>query len=253
MSKKTVWFVLLLLLTLPVIVQAENRSEYFMGVNLGNSWGDMDAGGYNEQGDFGNTGDDSDSVFMGEVVMGKLCGPWRTELSLAKHGTFEFTTDSYQGGMERPDIPDTLLRVAVLDIPEQPEIPPESYEYDTEIDNLTLMLSVYYDFMVGTDQRWMPYVGAGIGAARNDVDVTDGVVSGDDDETDFAWQLAAGVGYKMTQAVDLQVGYRYIDFGEADISLSSDLEDFSAGNFKADLTAHEMFVGLRWKFGAVTP
>jgi outer membrane autotransporter protein len=122
------------------------------------------------------------------------------------------------------------------------------YYYDSEIDNLTLMLSIYYDFLLGAEQRWMPYVGAGVGAARNEVEVSDGVVSGDDDDTDFAWQVGAGIGYQVSNSVDVQIGYRYVDFGKADIDF-----DENAGNFEADLFAHEVFAGMRWKFGATGP
>jgi opacity protein-like surface antigen len=201
----------------------------------------MDSGGFNNEG-FDNNGDDDDSVAMGEVVVGKLYGPWRTELSLVKHSQFEFTTDSYQG-----TVPDGTPTVTALEIL-PPDVPPTLYYYDSEIDNLTLMLSIYYDFLLGAEQRWMPYVGAGVGAARNEVEVSDGVVSGDDDDTDFAWQVGAGIGYQVSNSVDVQIGYRYVDFGKADIDF-----DENAGNFEADLFAHEVFAGMRWKFGATGP
>jgi len=116
------------------------------------------------------------------------------------------------------------------------------------------MLHAYKDF--GNFGGFIPYVGAGIGAAYHqlgDVSFTGNPnlvnrIRGDNDLS-FAWSLMAGVGYQISDKAILDVGYRYNDLGR----ISSQRSD-SAGfvnpqiNFD-DLTAHEVKVGLRYHFG----
>ncbi len=124
----------------------------------------------------------------------------------------------------------------------------------TDLTTYTVMLNAYKDF--GNFGGFIPYVGAGIGAAYHqlgDVSFTGNpnlvnTIRGDNDLA-FAWSLMAGVGYQISDKAILDVGYRYIDLGR----ISSQRSD-SAGfvnpqiNFD-DLTAHEVKLGLRYHFG----
>lgn len=124
----------------------------------------------------------------------------------------------------------------------------------TSIRSYTMMFNLYKD--LGKYGRVTPYVGAGIGAAYHMVDETyftgnydlPNRIHGDNDLS-LAWSLMAGVGIQVSDRAILDVGYRYIDMGEA----TSERSD-SAGfvnpriNFD-DLAAHEIKVGLRYHFG----
>lgn len=124
----------------------------------------------------------------------------------------------------------------------------------TSIQSYTLMLNVYHDF--GNFNRFVPYVGAGIGMAVHDVDevyftgnpALTNRIEGNRDVS-FAWSVMAGVGYQISDRAVLDVGYRYIDMG----SVKSGRVD-SAGFVNPavdidDIAAHEIKVGLRYHFG----
>jgi opacity protein-like surface antigen len=53
----------------------------------------------------------------------------------------------------------------------------------------------------------------------------------------------AGVGYRLSPNTIVDVGYRYLNFGDVRTAADS----FGAMTFK-NLAAHEVRVGLRWSF-----
>lgn len=123
----------------------------------------------------------------------------------------------------------------------------------TSVTNYTGMFNAYYD--LGNYGGFVPYVGAGVGASYNRMSNVyftgptpffNEVIGAN--QLSLAWSLMAGMEYKFSQRASLDVGYRYIDMG----SVHSDHGD--TGNnwnprFKLDdLTAHELMVGLRYKF-----
>lgn len=91
-----------------------------------------------------------------------------------------------------------------------------------------LMANFYYDFMLHS--KWNPYVGAGMGNGSFDLDATD---LNREDSSAFAFSLMAGVSYRITPKVDLDIGYRW---------------QHVAGIFSADLDANDLVVGMRYNF-----
>jgi opacity protein-like surface antigen len=124
----------------------------------------------------------------------------------------------------------------------------------TSITTTTLMFNGYYD--LGRWDRFVPYVGAGVGVARNSMDEV--YFTGNpalinriqgDDRWSLAWSLMAGVGWQVTERAVLDFGYRYIDMGKAE---SGHIDSAGFWNPKVrvdDITAHEFKVGLRYSFG----
>jgi len=112
-----------------------------------------------------------------------------------------------------------------------------------DVSTLGLMVNGYYDFATGT--KWKPYLGAGIGAANvsiNDLSAA-GVPVADDDDTVFAYQFKAGVGYEFSPQVDGMLGYRF--FGTDD----GDFVDVDGDAFSTDgADAHIVEVGVRVRF-----
>jgi opacity protein-like surface antigen len=92
-----------------------------------------------------------------------------------------------------------------------------------------------------------PYIGAGAGASY--VRVTD--YAGPNPPLDgsgrnqwkFTWAGMAGVAIEISHNLMIDVGYRYINFG--DVTTGSDA--LGATSFK-NVAAHEARVGLRWSF-----
>jgi opacity protein-like surface antigen len=115
---------------------------------------------------------------------------------------------------------------------------------------------------LGTWHGITPFVGAGVGAANVKIaDFTDiGVgITGDPaiafggthDQWNFAWALYAGLGFEITDALTLELAYRYLDLGDG---ASGDLIAYDGTNnidnpmeFK-DITSHDLRLGFRYAF-----
>ena len=124
----------------------------------------------------------------------------------------------------------------------------------TSIKSYTMMFNVYKD--LGQYGRITPYVGAGIGAAYNQVSETYftgnynlvNKIEGNNDLS-FAWSLMAGVGFQVSDRAIIDVGYRYLDLGSAE-SGRVDSAGFVNPEVKIDdLDSHEIKIGLRYSFG----
>jgi opacity protein-like surface antigen len=87
----------------------------------------------------------------------------------------------------------------------------------TSIQSSTIMFNAYYDF--GRWGSFVPYVGAGVGVARNEMDGVTFSTSPNTQSGDTNWSLAlsvmAGAGVQLSERVILDLGYRFIDMGKA--------------------------------------
>ena len=104
--------------------------------------------------------------------------------------------------------------------------------------SLALLLNGYYDFM--NSSAFTPFISAGIGVAKIDVNnftLVGGNQIGSEDDTVFAYQVGAGVGYAVTEKTSIDLKYRY--FGTAD-------PDFNG--VEAEYGSHNIYVGLRFVF-----
>src|SRR5262245_39230670 len=141
---------------------------------------------------------------------------------------------------------------------------------NTYVDNYTAsksewvgMFNGYID--LGTWWNFTPFVGAGVGFARNTissfVDVcpiappcTGGSVAtgGTASKWNFAWAAHAGVAYHVSPAFTVELAYRYLDLGNAQ---TGDLIAFDGTNnvnnpmYFNHLTSHDVKLGVRWMFG----
>lgn len=123
-----------------------------------------------------------------------------------------------------------------------------SDEYGSYKDNIktgvtSIFANVYYDFHNQSD--FTPYIGAGLGAARTKIELSDryydGIAAGikrsmSESEWNFAWNVGAGLSYKLNEQASLDLGYRYADFGTH--SKWTDI----------DITGHEVLFGVRFTF-----
>lgn len=119
--------------------------------------------------------------------------------------------------------------------------------YHAGITSTTVMLNGYYDFSAGGVR---PYVGAGIGWARNETDrlVQDfglgfaNTFSGATRD-DTAVALMAGIGVPYS-GWTLDIGYRYIDLGKFETGTAAAF-GISSGQ-TGRLRAHELTLGARF-------
>jgi opacity protein-like surface antigen len=94
--------------------------------------------------------------------------------------------------------------------------------------NYSAMLNAFFDFNLPYVNPFIPYIGGGIGGARNEVRGTTVRVSGTDianftgsSKNQFAWQLMAGASYYFSPTLALDVGYKYFVGGRAESGTSS--------------------------------
>jgi opacity protein-like surface antigen len=106
-----------------------------------------------------------------------------------------------------------------------------------------------------------PFVGAGVGGARIKIaDFTDfnpvvpftaTGISGDTSTWNFAWALYAGLAFEVSPQWTFEVGYRYLNLGDADTEDLTTLEGVSFQdnpyNF-GSITSHDVKVGVRYQF-----
>jgi opacity protein-like surface antigen len=137
----------------------------------------------------------------------------------------------------------------------EPNVPVVDDPVHSSLKSHTLMFNAYYD--LGNWRGIVPYVGAGVGLAYNQLSETyftqnvflTNRIEGDS-RLALAWSLMAGIGWQISDRAILDLGYRYMDLGKAQ---SGRLDSAGYANPIVrydDLTAYEFKVGLRYHFGA---
>lgn len=91
---------------------------------------------------------------------------------------------------------------------------------------------------------WLPYIGAGAGAARITLeDLTEGGAPlVDDRDTVFAWQVLTGVGFRAGKRVCLDLGYRYFS------AVNPRFTDALGVDFDSGYAVHTLTLGARFDF-----
>lgn len=103
--------------------------------------------------------------------------------------------------------------------------------------------NIYYDLI--PEGKFSPYVGAGIGIARNKVDYRPSNVNvGKGSDTNLAYQFAAGATFKASDNLELFGQYNYRDFGINKLALSLLPADLSVKNKQSMFS-----LGVRIPFG----
>jgi opacity protein-like surface antigen len=138
--------------------------------------------------------------------------------------------------------------------------------YRGDISSWVGLVNGYAD--LGTWSGITPYVGAGVGLARNTLSgMTDqgqvtiggatspsGGYFSDGSQTNFAWALMAGLDFNVTQNLKLEIGYRYLNLGKFTSGGSNCLTSCNGGvpNYVKStntLASNDVRVGLRWMIG----
>lgn len=114
---------------------------------------------------------------------------------------------------------------------EKANLPRVDFDLSGEITSLSLLMNGYYDFVNNSD--FTPYFSAGLGFAEieaNDLNVHGlGLPDSNDDDTVFAYQVGAGVGYAINEKVTIDVKYRY--FATSDHEFDTREAEFASHNF----------------------
>lgn len=118
------------------------------------------------------------------------------------------------------------------------------YKYNAS----TLMANFYYDFH--NESAFTPYVGAGLGLAfigvDNKMDIAGNRILRDDENfTNFAFNLGAGVAYNFTDNLAVDLGYRYLNMGYIE---STGTRNNIKHTTESNLYNHEIMLGARVTF-----
>jgi opacity protein-like surface antigen len=131
--------------------------------------------------------------------------------------------------------------------------------YQGYVSSWVFLANAYVD--LGTWNCFTPFVGAGIGAARNtlsdftDVNVPTGGrgIGRNTSEWHPAWALHAGVAYNVTKNFKVELAYRYLDLGSVSDSIDC-IGGCNADSYKFNrLTSQDIKLGLRWTCCDFTP
>lgn len=129
---------------------------------------------------------------------------------------------------------------------------------------LSAFVNGFYD--VPTPWAWAPYIGVGVGVVRRTMSkhveldlpafitvASDYISDEHESNWDFVYQLQAGVDVPLTDALSLDIGYRYKAFPNATIHFFEDggRDVFALGLASPRVrvgASHSADVGLRWSF-----
>ncbi len=178
--------------------------------------------------------DEQDSNFGGALVNTDLDDGWNTSLHLG----YDFALA--QGVGLRPEIE---LGYKTNDIDSHSIGGVNTAGADGRSEAYVAMANFYYDFE--NSSRFTPYVGAGIGAARVNLDGYSSTTTGpmiDDSDTVFAYQGIAGVDFALDEQWSIFSDYKYFTANDPEVTTS-------AGNTTdVDFDTHNVQVGLKMKF-----
>ena len=141
--------------------------------------------------------------------------------------------------------------------------------YSASKSETVVMLNGYVD--LGTWWCVTPFIGAGVGASYNQISgfrddgviLNNGVMSNsvtfgaDAGKWNFAWALHAGLAYKVTPNVTIELAYSYMNLGDAVTGLTNSFDGVTVVNasgftFK-DITSNDVKLGVRWNFDVPQP
>ena len=138
----------------------------------------------------------------------------------------------------------------------------EANNYSGSKSEAVVMANAYFD--LGTWWSVTPYIGAGIGGSYNRISGfrDDGVIlnggvlsnsvtyAADAGKWNFAWALHAGLGYRVTPNVTLELGYSYMNLGDVVTGTTNSFDRVTvvngSGFVMKDITSHDLKLGVRW-------
>ncbi|MDR2412595.1 MAG: outer membrane beta-barrel protein [Rickettsiales bacterium] len=116
-------------------------------------------------------------------------------------------------------------------------------QMDVDLRAFTFIANVYYDIDTGTE--FSPYLGLGAGLAHASVNTApeDGIDTAHISKDGFVWNLNAGLSYNIDENWALDLGYRWLNFGNF-----SGTTKVNGYKLEGHLDEHEILLGARYRF-----
>lgn len=127
------------------------------------------------------------------------------------------------------------------------------------VDSLTVMITQWVDLPLGPALRSVGLrsrgiddltfnLGLGVGYNRARLKTNNGVVFGKEDLNLFTWQVGVELGFPLGHNVTLTGGYRYVDLGDLEASLTDSTGTQDFGRLGLDMGSHEFRAAVRLRF-----
>jgi len=126
----------------------------------------------------------------------------------------------------------------------------QSFEGDGNIESISGMLNVIWDFTDLPTQRIKPYLGGGIGGVSADADFQiDGMRTlGDGNDTSLAYQWIAGINFQTRRFSDIFVEYRYFAADSLHFNTTLPASAIIDGDGELEYRTSNVLFGIRMKF-----
>lgn len=116
-----------------------------------------------------------------------------------------------------------------------------------DVEAITVMVNALYDFH--NDTKFTPYIGAGVGwlnASFDGVQPVGGAILDDSDDV-LAYQGIVGIGYDLSEQVQMFVDYRYLGSQDPSFRTTANV------GVDSEYTTHTILVGLRISLNPPAP
>ena len=200
-----------------------SRRFYITGI-IGASFGTLQSGGINNEGNFPNTGRATDSLLTAGAAIGTAFdrdnGLLRLEIEGRGRDALQGSTNSFE-----PPTPTFFYSVRASD-------------------GWSVMTNAWRDWYL--TERLGFYTGGGIGAGGYRLAVDDSVVSGYGHVGGFAWQAGTGTTYRITNRTTIDLGYRFFDTVSDSLPLTlGGPGGPPAGSYVSNFYASELLLSVR--------
>ena len=200
-----------------------SRRFYITGI-IGASFGTLQSGGINNEGNFPNTGRATDSLLTAGGAIGTAFdrdnGMLRLEVEGRGRDALQGSTNSFE-----PPTPTFFYSVRASD-------------------GWSVMTNAWRDWYLS--ERLGFYGGGGIGAGGYRLSVDDSVVSGYGHVDGFAWQAGTGTTYRITNRTTIDLGYRFFETVPDSLPLTlGGPGGPPAGSYVSNFYASELLLSVR--------
>ena len=113
---------------------------------------------------------------------------------------------------------------------------------DAKIKTQGVLFNVYYDFEMPSGFPVIPYVGAGLGWGRAELESAAKSIKDDG----VSMQIGTGVSCKVNEYVAFDLGYRYVTYG--DFEKEYRIPGILYEKYEYKPRAHEILLGVRYEF-----